>query len=272
MTTVAGIGSQARGIPHPGASGPAKTTPLCSPWDVIQIRGRQGHLYRHGRYAPDLETRRRLGNSRVCLPEQAMKISRTGRRLRPTSPSPAGWPPTARTCSSPTRKCRECGSSPVSRADSPLVRTIVGQGLFEFGDKDGRGATVRLQHCLGLAYAGGHLYIADTYNNKIKISEPRNRSVHTLVGAHKAGDSDDPPHFYEPGGLSAVEDRLYVADTNNNKVRTVDLEDARRQNSGTRGPDTLPASSPGPRVFRTSRSSTSPPPKLPPENRSRSTL
>jgi hypothetical protein len=104
------------------------------------------------------------------------------------------------------------------------VRTVVGQGLFEFGDKDGRGATVRLQHCLGLSYAGGHLYIADTYNNKLKISEPRNRAVHTLVGEHKAGDSDDPPHFYEPGGLSATEDRLYVADTNNNKIRTVDLK------------------------------------------------
>ena len=104
------------------------------------------------------------------------------------------------------------------------MRTVVGQGLFEFGDKDGRGATVRLQHCLGLSYTGGHLYIADTYNNKIKISEPKNRSVHAFVGAHKAGDSDDPPHFYEPGGVSATDDHLYVADTNNNKIRTVDLK------------------------------------------------
>ena len=38
------------------------------------------------------------------------------------------------------------------------------------------------------------------------------------------GDSDDPPHFYEPGGLSATEDRLYVADTNNHKIRVVDLK------------------------------------------------
>ena len=46
----------------PGAFGPAKTTPLCSPWDVIQLAGRQGALYRHGRHPPDLEARPRLGN------------------------------------------------------------------------------------------------------------------------------------------------------------------------------------------------------------------
>ena len=80
-------------------------------------------------------------------------------------------------------------------AKNPVVRTIVGHGLFDFGDKDGRANTVRLQHCLGITYAGSHLYVADTYNNKIKICEPRNRTVHALVGSHKAGDSDDPPPF-----------------------------------------------------------------------------
>ena len=32
------------------------------------------------------------------------------------------------------------------------------------------------------------------------------------------------PHFYEPGGVSATESLLYVADTNNHKIRTVDLK------------------------------------------------
>ena len=77
----------------------------------------------------------------------------------------------------------------------PLVRTIVGEGLFKFGDEDGKAGAVRLQHCLGLAYAGDHLYIADTYNNKIKICEPRNRIVRSFVGTHKAGDADDPLTF-----------------------------------------------------------------------------
>src|SRR5262249_49835642 len=88
----------------------------------------------------------------------------------------------------------------------------------------GKGGSVRLQHCLGLAYAGDHLYIADTYNNKIKVSEPRNRVVRTFVGTHKPGDGDDPPHFYQPGGLSAAGNKLYVADTNNHKIKVVDIK------------------------------------------------
>ena len=104
------------------------------------------------------------------------------------------------------------------------MQAIVGEGLFKFGDHDGRAGTVRLQHCLGLAYANDHLYIADTYNNKIKICEPRNRSVRSYVGSHKPGDSDDPAHFYEPGGLSAAGTTLYVADTNNHKIRVVNLK------------------------------------------------
>ena len=43
----------------------------------------------------------------------------------------------------------------LNSARGPTVRTIVGEGLFKFDDNDGRGAIVRLQHCLGLAYANG---------------------------------------------------------------------------------------------------------------------
>ena len=39
VATIAGIGKQAPHVFPPGSSGPAKTTALCSPWDVIQIPG-----------------------------------------------------------------------------------------------------------------------------------------------------------------------------------------------------------------------------------------
>src|SRR5258706_6721513 len=47
------------------------------------------------------------------------------------------------------------------------VKTIVGEGLFDYGDIDGTGSKVRLQHPLGIAYndADKLLYVADTYNN-----------------------------------------------------------------------------------------------------------
>ena len=106
---------------------------------------------------------------------------------------------------------------------NPTVSTIVGLGLFKFGDVDGEGTTVRLQHCLGLAYGGGKLYVADTYNNKVKVCDPASQTVTTFVGTRERGDGDQPPRFNEPGGLALVGETLYVADTNNHQIRAVDV-------------------------------------------------
>jgi hypothetical protein len=105
------------------------------------------------------------------------------------------------------------------------VQTLVGRGLPVFDDIDGFGDEVRLQHCQAVDWSDGKLYIADTYNNKIKVYDPRTRGVETLVGAHAPGDGDVPPRFYQPGGLSMAHPHLYVADTNNHKVRVVDLKE-----------------------------------------------
>jgi hypothetical protein len=109
------------------------------------------------------------------------------------------------------------------------VQTIVGNGLFVFDDVDGVGAEVRLQHCLGVAYGEGKLYIADSYNNKIKVCDPRSRAVETLAGARQPGDSDSPPRFYQPGGVSFAKTHLYVADTNNHKIKVIDLKEKTAQ-------------------------------------------
>jgi DNA-binding beta-propeller fold protein YncE len=107
------------------------------------------------------------------------------------------------------------------------VRTLVGKGLFEFGDKDGVGDTVRLQHCIGVHAAGGKIYVADSYNHKIKVADPVTRLVKTLAGDGKHGPDDGAKaRFYEPSGLWAVGDRLFVADQNNHAIRVVDLKTA----------------------------------------------
>ena len=62
------------------------------------------------------------------------------------------------------------------------VKTLVGEGLFEFGDVDGVGDKVRLQHALGVAYHDGKLYVADTYNSKIKVLDPAKRDVQDVPG------------------------------------------------------------------------------------------
>ena len=109
-----------------------------------------------------------------------------------------------------------------ANADSE-VTTLVGEGLFEFGDTDGTGDKVRLQHALGVAVRGGKLYIADTYNSKIKILDPATKECKTFLGGQSDGWVGG-PLFLEPGGLSFAGDRLYVADTNAHRIRVIDMK------------------------------------------------
>lgn len=102
--------------------------------------------------------------------------------------------------------------------DKGLVHTVVGLGLFEFGDKDGKGNEVRLQHALGVHFHDGKLFVADTYNHKIKIIDPKTRESKTFLG------SGDTKEFFEPSGLTVVNGKLYITDTNNNRIRVADLK------------------------------------------------
>jgi hypothetical protein len=96
----------------------------------------------------------------------------------------------------------------------------VGLDLFEFGDVDGQGAMVRLQHPLGITFHEGLLYVADTYNHKIKAIDPEKRTSKTILGDGRPGYRDgEEGRFYEPGGLAFAGGRLYVADTNNHAIR-----------------------------------------------------
>jgi DNA-binding beta-propeller fold protein YncE len=102
------------------------------------------------------------------------------------------------------------------------VETLVGEGLFEFGDIDGPPAQARLQHAIGVAYHNGTVYVADTYNSKIKTIDLKSGNVTTFLGGPaKKGEE---PLFNEPAGLSIAGDKLYVADTNAHRIRIVDLK------------------------------------------------
>jgi thiol-disulfide isomerase/thioredoxin len=119
---------------------------------------------------------------------------------------------------------------PFERSKHPEVWTVVGTShlrsarLFTFGDVDGAGEKVRLQHALGVAYHNKLIYVADTYNNKLKVVDPKRGFSRTLAGNGKPGRSDNPPQFDEPAGLSFAGGKLYVADTNNHLIRVVDLD------------------------------------------------
>ncbi len=105
------------------------------------------------------------------------------------------------------------------------VFTLVGEGLFSFGDRDGTPPHAKLQHPLGVAPWRRTLLVADTYNHKIKQLDPRTRELRTLYGVGRPGTraADDELMLDEPGGLAVAGDVAFVADTNNHRIVRIDL-------------------------------------------------
>ncbi len=90
--------------------------------------------------------------------------------------------------------------------------TVVGTGLFDFGDVDGTGDEVRLQHSQGVAaHPDGRLLVADSYNDALKWVNPDSRSSTRWVDG-----------LSEPGGITCGEKYAYVADTNAHRIVAVD--------------------------------------------------
>ncbi|XP_015570647.1 protein SUPPRESSOR OF QUENCHING 1, chloroplastic isoform X2 [Ricinus communis] len=86
---------------------------------------------------------------------------------------------------------------------------IFSDNLFKFGDHDGIGSEVLLQHPLGVLCAkNGQIYVADSYNHKIKKLDPATKRVSTIAGTGKAGFKDGKAlaaQLSEPSGIIEAE-------------------------------------------------------------------
>jgi sugar lactone lactonase YvrE len=71
------------------------------------------------------------------------------------------------------------------------------------------------------------LYLADTFNNKIKRVDPIRREAMTIAGTGEQGETDGAAldaEFREPSGLALHGRTLYIADTHNHRIRSLDLD------------------------------------------------
>ncbi len=123
-------------------------------------------------------------------------------------------------------------SSTVRVADytNNAVMTVSGtleNNLFQFGDVDGAVGTSRLQHPLGVTGSpDGTIYLADTYNHKIKAVDETltTTTIFGLSGNGGFADGDaQTAQFDEPADVKYYDGKLYVADTNNHAIRVIDL-------------------------------------------------
>ena len=218
VSTIAGNGKQAK--PYPTA-GRALQSALSSPWD-LECVGDALYIAMAGSHQI----------WRLCLETHELELFagagpedlRDGPRLEALMAQPCGlswdgerlW-----VADSETSSVRA-----ISPADDGRVETYIGQGLFEFGDIDAVGEEARLQHPQGVQCLEGMVYVADTYNQKIKVLAPATREIRTAFGSGEAGLEDGPGQsacFWEPCGLAAGAGAILVADSNNHSIRAGNL-------------------------------------------------
>ena len=213
VKTIAGTGDQDR---DRGEGGPALERGLNSPWDLYLDGGRlfiamAGH---HQIWTMNLKEKRidpfagtgaerlRDGPHEIACFAQPSGLASDGKFLY-------------------VADCEVSAVRKVPMNGEGRVTTLVGTGLFDFGDEDGIGRAAKLQHAIGVQYHDGKVYVADTYNSKIKAIDLADGSVTTYLGSKK---DDMEPMFNEPAGLSFANGKLYVADTNAHRIRVVDLK------------------------------------------------
>ncbi|MBE9029227.1 redoxin domain-containing protein [filamentous cyanobacterium LEGE 11480] len=201
VTTIAGNGTQSPTIYPYG--GRAKEIPLNSPWDLVLIDRRLliAMAGSHQIWQMDLDTERIEtfagsgaegcfdGSPEIVAFAQPSGLATDGHSLF----------------------VADCESSSIRQIDltSGITSTICGNGnLYTFGDRDGRGESVQLQHPMGLTYADGALWIADTYNQKIKRFDCQTRACCTIATG-----------FAEPTGITANQHNLLIANTNQHQIQ-----------------------------------------------------
>ncbi|HSD51381.1 MAG TPA: thioredoxin-like domain-containing protein [Candidatus Methylomirabilis sp.] len=218
VETVAGTGRQAHGPIRKSEAGPLATD-LNSPWDLVALNG---VLYiamagSHQVWALDPAGARLelvCGTGREALVDGSREDAAMNQPSGITHDGSLLY-----VADSEASAIRSIDPRPGGR-----IRTLVGVGLFEFGDRDGTGNGVRLQHPLGVVALEGRIYITDTYNHKVKVLYPSLQRVETLFGTGRPSTaSGERPEFFEPGGLTAAPGRLYIADTNHHRLCVADL-------------------------------------------------
>lgn len=214
VTTLAGKGR--RGQPLPWRGRPGAEIDLASPWD---LETREGRLFFANAGTHQLgEMDLRNGTVRALAGTGGESIvDGPAAEAQLAQPSGLALDPTGSTlyfADSETSSVRALDFGP-----DPHVRTLVGAGLFDFGDANGPFAEARLQHALGLCWWQDGLVVADSYNGRLRRLDLVARTVADVGERHFACDGPLCLPAGEPAGVAAAgPDRLLVADTNNHRI------------------------------------------------------
>lgn len=85
-------------------------------------------------------------------------------------------------------------------------------------DTDGAGSSTGFYRPSGITSDGDHLYVADTFNNKIRKVEIATGIVSTFAGSHWGETA-----LISPYGITTDGIHLYICDTGNHKIRKIEI-------------------------------------------------
>src|SRR5262249_8702 len=154
--------------PLNGALG--KRTELASPWDLVV---HDGTLFIsmagiHQIWALDLES----NTISVFVGDTGGRIAEgkdDGARLnRATRAQPSGMTTDGEYPFWVDGESRSIRRVALASDNSP-VETLAGKALYAYGDLDGPSRDALFQHPQGVAFADGGLFVADTYNHKVRV-------------------------------------------------------------------------------------------------------
>jgi sugar lactone lactonase YvrE/thiol-disulfide isomerase/thioredoxin len=203
VETIAGTGKKAEGAVQPAAD--ARTTTLRSPWDVVFVGDALWIAMAGSHQLFRLDVRSGAlsagaGSGREGLDD--------GPLAQATFAQPSGLATDGKVL-----YVADSEASAIRRVDpgAGTVKTLAGEGLFDFGLRDGALARARFQHPLGVLLAGGVLFVADTFNGALRRVSLADGQVSTVARG-----------LGQPGGLTLAGGRLVVADTDHHRLVTVD--------------------------------------------------
>ncbi len=110
------------------------------------------------------------------------------------------------------------------------LTTVVGSGAAGYTPKEANALKTALNHPRGLAVdPTGRLYIADTYNNVVRIFDPATGTIMTVAGTGAAGYGESvaatAAALRAPSGIALdSQGKLYIADTGNNVIREISAD------------------------------------------------
>ncbi len=229
VATVAGTGEQSHGrLTVADGPQPAALTPLNSPWALQHLNGMlyicmagPHQLWTH---KPGTDTVQVFaGTGREDIIDDALDGSALAQPSGITTDGKALFLVDSE--GSAVRRVTLGAKGEVTTVVGPhdLAR---GRSLFEFGDIDGPADKARLQHPLEVLFHQGNLFVADTYNHKIKLVNSQSGETASWLGTGKRGTDikAGAVQLSEPAGLTIIGDELLIADTNNHRILATNMK------------------------------------------------